>query len=77
MNEIKACSVLIGADEEKVKGFLRGILEMALEKGVTIREFAAGMEALGRYCDGECGECKSVKEIYDTLFTLPVAAFDD
>ena len=77
MNEIKACSVLVGADEEKVKGFLRGILEMALEKGVTIREFAAGMEALGRYCDGECGECKSVQEIYDTLFTLPVAAFDD
>ena len=77
MNEIKAWSALVGADEEKVKGFLRGILEMALEKGVTLREFAAAVGALNWYGEGECGECKSVKEVYDTIFALPVAPFDD
>lgn len=77
MNEIKAVSALVGANEEKVKGLVKGFMEMAMDKGATLAEFAAAMEAIFRMGETEYEGCISVKEVYDKFLESETVNFPD
>ncbi len=77
MNEIKALSVLMGADEKKVQKIVRAIMDAVMECDASLEEFAAALGAITLNAEEVKGEVKTVKDFYESLTELAVAAFED
>lgn len=77
MNEIKAMSVLMGTDGGKVEDFVKTVINLAVDQGVAVAEFAAALASIAFFADGVADKCKTMEEFREKLEQSGVANFGD
>lgn len=77
MNEIKAMSVLMGTDGNKVEDLVKSIINLAVDQGAAIEVFAVALASIVFFVDGVADKCKTMEEFREKLEQSGFANFGE
>ena len=62
MNEVKAMTVLMGADGDQVERFINAVLDLAVEQGMSMGDLAVALGSISILAEDEIRKCETAEE---------------